>query len=91
MCSVLIVWLYARAGDARGGIVPSLVCVAVMGIVVSWWYSRKMRVERVAMEWREVSAEVSGLLKLGFVFMASGFMTMGVAYLVRIIVLRKLG
>ena len=31
------------------------------------------------------------LLKLGFVFMATGFMAMGVAYLVRIFVLRKIG
>jgi enterobacterial common antigen flippase len=89
--SVVIVWLYARGGDARGGIVPSLICVAALGIVVSWWYSRKTQVERVSMRWGEVSAEVSELLKLGFVFMASGFMSMGVAYLVRIIVLRKLG
>jgi len=91
LSSVLIVWFYARAGNARGGIVPSLVCVAVLGIVVSWWYSRRIEVERVRMRWPEIGAEVSELLKLGFVFMASGFMTMGVAYLVRIIVLRKLG
>ena len=86
--AILIIYFY---GNARRGIVPSLVCVAAMGIVVSWWYSRKTQVERVPMRWAEVSAEVSALLKLGFVFMASGFMAMGVAYLVRIIVLRKMG
>jgi len=91
LSTIVVVCLYARAGDARRGIVPSLVCVAVMGIAVSWWYSRKTDVERVPMRWAEISAEVSGLLKLGFVFMASGFMAMGVAYLVRIIVLRKIG
>jgi enterobacterial common antigen flippase len=91
MSSILIVWLYARAGDARRGVVPSLVCVAALGIVVSWWYGRKTQVERVSMRWADVSAEVSELLKLGFVFMASGFMAMGAAYLVRIIVLRRMG
>ncbi len=91
LASILVVGSYAWAGDARRGIVPALVCIAVFGIVVSWWYSRKTQVERVAMRWAEVSAEVSGLLKLGVVFMASGFMAMGVAYLVRIIVLRKMG
>jgi len=89
--SILVVCCYARAGDARRGIVPSLVCVAAMGIAVSWWYSHKTRIESVRMRWAEVSSEVLDLLKLGFVFMASGFMTMGVAYLVRIIVLRKMG
>lgn len=39
---------------------------------------------------REVIAETSALLKLGLVFMASGLMTMGSFYLVRVIVLRKL-
>ena len=34
-------------------------------------------------------AEVRDLLKFGFVFMATGFMAMGVAYLVRIFVLRN--
>lgn len=91
LSSILIVWLYARAGDARRGIVPSLVCVAVLGIVVSWWYSRKTQVERVRMRWADIATEVSELLKLGFVFMASGFMAMGVGYLIRIIVLRKMG
>jgi enterobacterial common antigen flippase len=91
LASILVVWLYARAGDARRGIVPSLVVVAALSIVVSWWYSRKTQGARVPMRWAEISTEVSGLLKLGFVFMTTGFMAMGVAYLVRIIVLRKLG
>jgi len=91
LASVIVVWLCWRAGDVRRGVVPSLVCVAVLGVVVSWWYSRKTQVERVAMRWADISAEVSELLKLGFVFMATGFMAMGVAFLVRIIVLRKIG
>ena len=91
LSSILVVCFYARAGDAGRGIVPSLVCVAAMGIAVSWWYSRKVQIERVAMKWADISAEVSELLKLGFVFMATGFMALGVGYLVRIIVLRKLG
>ncbi len=84
--SILIVYY---AGER--GVVPSLVCVAGMGVVTSWWYSRKVRVERVEMKLADVSAEVSTLLKLGFVFMASGLMTMGVAYLVRIFLVRKIG
>jgi PST family polysaccharide transporter len=72
------------------GVVPSLVCVAAMGILTSWWYARKIKVERVATSLREVIAETSALLKLGLVFMASGLMAMGSFYLVRVIVLRKL-
>ena len=72
------------------GIVPSLVMVAAMGIVFSWWYARKVKVEPVAVSWRELLGETSALLKMGFVFMASSMMTLCVAYLVRIILVQKL-
>jgi antigen flippase len=88
--SILIVYFYYRQGAAEKGVVPSLVCVAAMSILTSWWYARKIKVEKVATGLREVMAETSVLLKLGFVFMATGLMTLGSLYLVRVIVLRKL-
>lgn len=72
------------------GVVPSLVCVAAMGILTSWWYARKIKVERVRLSLRQITDETGALLKLGVVFMASVLMTMGTAYLTRIIVLRKI-
>jgi len=39
----------------------------------------------------QVSQEAAALLRLGFAFMATGLMTMGVAYAVRVIILRQLG
>ena len=39
----------------------------------------------------QVRQEAASLLKLGFAFMASGFLTMGAAYAVRIMVLRMVG
>lgn len=73
------------------GVVPSLVCVAAMTIITSWWYSRKIRIPIPAVTLSQVGHEAAALLKLGFAFMASGLMTMGVAYVVRIAVLRKVG
>ncbi|MGH7991729.1 MAG: oligosaccharide flippase family protein, partial [Limisphaerales bacterium] len=67
------------------GVVPSLVCVAAMGILTSWWYARKIKVERVRLSLRQITDETGALLKLGVVFMASVLMTMGTAYLTRII------
>lgn len=89
--SIGIVLYFFQQGEPERGIVPSLVCVAAMTILTSWWYARKIKVEPVTMTTAEISAEVSGLLKLGFVFMATALMTMAVAYVVRIIVLRQLG
>jgi antigen flippase len=84
--SIFIIYFFGEKG-----VVPSLVCVAAMSILTSWWYARRIRVEEVRMTPREVFAEASGLLKLGVVFMASGLMAMGGSYLVRIILARRLG
>ena len=73
------------------GIVPSLVAVAAASIGTSWWYSRKVPVKKTAITAFDFRREAGQLLKLGFAFMASGFLTMGAAYLIRIIVLRQAG
>src|SRR4029077_732458 len=73
------------------GVVPSLVGVAAMSILTSWWYSRKLEIQTPSMTVSQLGQEAAALLKLGFAFMTSGLMTMGVAYAVRIIVLRKVG
>jgi len=73
------------------GVVPSLVGIAAMTILTSWWYSRKVQIEPPAMNVSQFRQETAGLLKLGFIFMASGFLTMGAAYAIRIIVIRQVG
>jgi antigen flippase len=88
--SIPIIYFYYRRGEAEQGVVPSLVCVAAMGIITSWWYARKIKVERAVMTVPQVVGEVSALLKLGIVLMATGLMTFGVAYLIRIILRREM-
>lgn len=73
------------------GIVPSLVGIAAMSIITSWWYSRKVKISPPAMTASQIKREATVLLKLGFAFMASGFLTMGAAYAVRTMVLRIVG
>jgi antigen flippase len=73
------------------GVVPSLIGVAAMTIMSSWWYSRKVNIPTPSVTPSQIQQEAAALLKLGFVFMSTGLMTMGVAYAVRVIVLRKVG
>jgi PST family polysaccharide transporter len=73
------------------GIAPSLVAVAVMTVGTSWWYSRRIQIRTPHVTISQVRQEAASLLKLGFAFMASGLMMMGSAYLVRMIILRKIG
>jgi len=86
LCSIPLVYFFRDRG-----VVPSLIAVAAMTALTSWWYSRKIRVQITSMGADIVLHETAALLKLGFAFMASGLMTMGVAYVIRITVLRKVG
>ncbi|ULA58180.1 MAG: Polysaccharide biosynthesis protein [Nitrospira sp.] len=85
---ISIVLVYFLRQD---GVVPSLVAIAAMSIVTSWWYSRKVQIQSPAMTASQVRQEAAALLKLGFAFMASGFLMMGAAYVVRIMVVRMVG
>ena len=73
------------------GVVPSLIGIAAMTIITSWWYSRKIQIRPPAMTTYQVRNEAVALLKLGFAFMASGVLTLGAAYAVRTMVLRLEG
>jgi enterobacterial common antigen flippase len=73
------------------GIVPSLVGGAAVTIVISWWYSRKIHIQKPAMPASEVGRDVAGLLNLGIAFMTTSLMTIASAYVIRIIVLRHVG
>ncbi|RFB85566.1 hypothetical protein B5K11_29960 [Rhizobium leguminosarum bv. trifolii] len=72
-------------------IAPSLVVIAAASILPTWWYSRRIFPHPSPMPARQFSREVSALLRLGFVFMASGLLTFGAAYAIRIIVLKEGG
>jgi O-antigen/teichoic acid export membrane protein len=84
--SIVIVYVWKAQG-----VVPSLICVAAMSIVTSWWYARKIGVEPISVTWAKAFAEASELVKLGVVFMATAVATLGAAYLVRLILLREMG
>jgi len=73
------------------GVVISLVLVAAMTLLTSWWYSRKIPIQMHTVSASQVGQEAAALLKLGFAFMASGLLMAGAAYAVRLIVVRKVG
>jgi len=73
------------------GIVPALAAIAAMSLLTSWWYSRKILLPGAALTIVQIRQETASLLKLGVVFMASGFLMLGAAYAVRTMVLRMEG
>ncbi len=78
----LVYWLREE------GVAAALVAVALASAVTAWWYARKVVIERPVITPPQLRQEVSGLLKLGLAFMASGLLTIGAAYIVRIILIR---
>ncbi len=87
LCAAIpLVYLFRQKG-----VVLSLIAVACTTIVTSWWYSHKIDIERASVSLSQVRREASELLKLGSAFMASGLMTIGAAYAVRIFLLRNVG
>jgi enterobacterial common antigen flippase len=73
------------------GIVLYVIAVTGMSLVMSWWYSRKVCTHAARVTISEVGHEAKSLLKLGFAFMISSLVTLVVAYVIRVIVLRKVG
>lgn len=93
--------LGALAGTASGialiwyfgfdGIVPQMIAVSAFGLALSFYFSRKIRIAKMKVPWRETVREAKALLGLGFSFMASGVSAMVGTYLISITIARKLG
>ena len=96
-CEVLGAVFGAMAGIAiiyffgARGVAAYLVSVSAFTILTSWWYARKVKVQAVRMSLREVNSEARGLLAMGAAFLVSGLLTAGVAYIIRVLIIRDLG
>ena len=75
----------------RDGIVPSLVAVAGISLVISWWYRRKIPIPPASLTVSEFQDEASALLKLGVAFMATAVLTTGAAYAIRTLLVNTIG
>ncbi|MBE6400944.1 MAG: O-antigen translocase [Verrucomicrobia bacterium] len=68
--AVPLYWIYGTAG-----IVPAILGGALATLLVSWWYSRKIFLEKVAQSWKESFSLGSGMAKLGILITVSGMVT----------------
>jgi antigen flippase len=75
----------------REGIAAYMVLVVAAGVLISWFYSRRVRIEQVSIPFRQLAHEAASLLKLGIVFFSSGLMTTGTLFLLRVLVTREAG
>jgi PST family polysaccharide transporter len=86
VASIALVWWLREEG-----IVPYLVAISAFGILLSWWYARRVPLQRVTVTWGETLAESRGLLVLGLALTMSALIANGTAYFTRVLVKRELG
>jgi PST family polysaccharide transporter len=84
--SIALVWWLREQG-----IVPYLVAISAFGVLLSWWYARRVPVQRVTVTWKETLVESRSLLGLGLAFTVAALIASGTAYLTRVLVQRQLG
>lgn len=73
------------------GIAPSLLVIGAVTLAGSWWYARRVKVEHVKLGWRAVLAETRRLLGMGLAFLWVSLASVGVAYLIGIMIRGELG
>lgn len=86
LVGIPMVYVFGEAGLAS-----TLVVMAALSLLMSWWYSRSVPIQVPTLDGAGLRSESAAMLKLGLAFMASGLLMNGAAYAVRVIVLRKSG
>ena len=80
-----IIWL------GVDGIVPAIISGTTASFAVSWWFSKKIRLPRVAVTLETLRTEVPGMLKLGVVLMGSTLLSLATIYVLRLIIIKQVG
>lgn len=68
------------------GIVPALVIAAIVSLLISYYFRKKVVVEKIKVSKLRSIAEGKQMLKMGLLISLSGFMTMAFSYLVRLFI-----
>jgi O-antigen/teichoic acid export membrane protein len=68
------------------GIVPALVIAALVSLLISYNFRKKVVVDKIRVSKIRSIAEGKQMLKMGFLISMSGFITLGFSYLVRIFI-----
>lgn len=73
------------------GIVPAIIITACLNLLLSWYFSRNITVEKTSISFKQSFADGVDMAKLGSVVMITGFASAGVMYLIRMYVSRTGG
>ncbi len=73
------------------GIVPSLILISGATLITSWWYARRVSINRLAMTRREIREVAIAVLRSGAPFMLAALLIALSGYIVRVLLIRQFG
>ena len=73
------------------GIVPALIITSIITLSLSWYFSRKVLIDKMKLSLKDVWKEGKGMLTMGVLLSLSGLITLAVSYLTRIYIGREGG
>jgi O-antigen/teichoic acid export membrane protein len=73
------------------GIVPGLIGTALLSLLISWYFSRKVKVKSTTTSYSQTYFEGKSMLQMGFMISLSGLLTAGASYIIRIFIGRAGG
>lgn len=68
------------------GIVPAIIVTSVLSMLYSWYFARKVKIEKVTVSKQTTFAEGKEMLKMGFMLSFSALISTGVGYLLGIFI-----
>jgi len=66
------------------GIVPAIIAMSLVNMLRTWYFARKIKLEKVEVTRKTTLVEGKQMLIMGFLLSMSGLMTTGAAYILRI-------
>jgi O-antigen/teichoic acid export membrane protein len=68
------------------GIVPAIIITAIFTLGIVWYFSRKVKIEKVKVSLKDTKVQAKGMLLMGFMLSLSGLIEMGIGYVIRIFI-----
>jgi len=91
VCSTTVLAIVAYGLFGRSAIVPVLIATALVQLLISWIFARRVPLIRVDQTWKQTASNSRQLVGLGLSFMWSALLGAGTTSLLGFLVVRELG
>jgi O-antigen/teichoic acid export membrane protein len=68
------------------GIIPALVIASLISFLISWYFSKKIKIKKLKVSYKQIFLEGKGMLKMGFLISLNGLFVVGSTYILQIFI-----